>query len=433
MEDQMSLKIELDMLRGVEAVGTTLISFFVPGGSPTGPFTQKLTFEEGTASRIKSKSTRHAVVQALKMIRSKLQLFAPCAPENGLAIFAGECGEDGKSISVCLSDLPQRIRAPLYRCDTHFHIGVIEEMLRHHHTYGFIVFDGSGCLIAAVGANVQKLCWHQAFLPKKHSNGGQSAKRFAHLRLEQRAMFATASEELTRKYLIDPKTSLPWVKGLIVAGSSNFKNELVERLDGRLKAILLDVITVQYGATNGLNEAIRKSESILEGLSVRVERQVLQQLYNCIDRDNDMWCIGLKDTCQALEMGAVKTLVVSEQNAISLCRVRVEGSEGGRRKTFLCHRRDLDDRLKGYVGEDATQVEVESLVEVADTDIQTVSDATPEGKQFCVGFGGLGALLSYSRKHFMNDDLNDVDDDDHDSFGDDTQIMDEEDDEENFM
>ena len=75
--------------------------------------------------------------------------------------------------------------------------GVTTEKPPGHVTkYGVVACDGNGTVIATFtpelepGHRVQVLKKFAVELPKKHSRGGQSALRFAHLRLEKRANYA---------------------------------------------------------------------------------------------------------------------------------------------------------------------------------------------------------------------------------------------------
>ncbi len=53
--------------------------------------------------------------------------------------------------------------------------------------YGFIVMDGSGSLFGTLSGNTREVMHKFTVdLPKKHGRGGQSALRFARLRMEKR-------------------------------------------------------------------------------------------------------------------------------------------------------------------------------------------------------------------------------------------------------
>jgi peptide chain release factor subunit 1 len=63
-------------------------------------------------------------------------------------------------------------------------------------------------------------------LPKKHGRGGQSAMRFARLREEKRHNYLRKVAELSTQHFIT--NDLCNVKGLIIAGSANFKTEVAQ-------------------------------------------------------------------------------------------------------------------------------------------------------------------------------------------------------------
>jgi peptide chain release factor subunit 1 len=61
-------------------------------------------------------------------------------------------------------------------------------------------------------------------LPKKHGRGGQSALRFARLRMEKRHNYVRkVAEVATQLFISNDKAN---IAGLILAGSADFKTEL---------------------------------------------------------------------------------------------------------------------------------------------------------------------------------------------------------------
>jgi peptide chain release factor subunit 1 len=58
--------------------------------------------------------------------------------------------------------------------------------------FGFIIMDGNGSLFATLNGNHREILHKMSVeLPKKHGRGGQSALRFARLRLEKRHNYVT--------------------------------------------------------------------------------------------------------------------------------------------------------------------------------------------------------------------------------------------------
>lgn len=61
-------------------------------------------------------------------------------------------------------------------------------------------------------------------MPKKHNKGGQSSVRFARLRMEKRHNYLRkVCEVATACFISEDK---PNVKGIVLAGSADFKNDL---------------------------------------------------------------------------------------------------------------------------------------------------------------------------------------------------------------
>lgn len=82
-----------------------------------------------------------------------------------------------------------RMHCAKQRC-TYLAVGPDEqtnEHLAHACRYGFIVMDGNGSLFGTLSGNTREVLHKFTVdLPKKHGRGGQSALRFARLRMEKR-------------------------------------------------------------------------------------------------------------------------------------------------------------------------------------------------------------------------------------------------------
>merc|ERR1712045_1056467 len=108
--------------------------------------------------------------------------------------------------------------------------------------FGFIIMDGNGSLFGTVqGSHREILHKFSVDLPNKHGRGGQSALRFARLRLEKRHNYIRKVGELATQFFI-PNGQTPNIKGLIVAGSAELKQDLTNDVDlfaQRLKTIVI--------------------------------------------------------------------------------------------------------------------------------------------------------------------------------------------------
>ena len=121
-------------------------------------------------------------------------------------------------------------------------------MLEDDEKFGFIIIDGNGILFATLqGSNKTVLQRMSVELPKKHGRGGQSAMRFARLRLEKRAAYVLKCCEMAvQNFITDNVVN---VKGIVVGGSAQLKFEMQkdERFDKRLSACILTTVDVSYG------------------------------------------------------------------------------------------------------------------------------------------------------------------------------------------
>ena len=121
-------------------------------------------------------------------------------------------------------------------------------MLEDDEKFGFIIIDGNGILFATLqGSNKTVLQRMSVELPKKHGRGGQSAMRFARLRLEKRAAYVLKCCEMAvQNFITDNVVN---VKGIVIGGSAQLKFEMQndERFDKRLLACILTTVDVSYG------------------------------------------------------------------------------------------------------------------------------------------------------------------------------------------
>lgn len=71
----------------------------------------------------------------------------------------------------------------------------------HVRRYGFIVMDGNGSLYGTLSGNTREILGKFSVeLPKKHGRGGQSALRFARLRMEKRHNYVRKVDSCPRMF-----------------------------------------------------------------------------------------------------------------------------------------------------------------------------------------------------------------------------------------
>ena len=209
-----------------------------------------LADEYGTASNIKSRVNRQSVLGAITSCQQRLKLYSR-VPDNGLVLFTGTVvTDDGKERKLNIDFEPFKpINTSLYLCDNRFHTESLAELLESDSRYGFIVMDGNASLFGTLSGNTRDVLHKFSVeLPKKHGRGGQSALRFARLRLEKRHNYVRKVAETATQVFV-PGGERPNIAGLVLAGSAEFKNELADSdlFDARLKSIVVAVVDVSYG------------------------------------------------------------------------------------------------------------------------------------------------------------------------------------------
>jgi len=403
--------------------GTSMISLIIPPKGKISDVSRKLAEEAGTASNIKSRVNRLSVLGAITSISERLKRYGNNIPANGLVLYCGTImSEDGKEKKLCIDIEPFKpINTSLYLCDNKFHVEPLRELLESDSRFGFIVMDGSGALFATLSGNTRNILYQLTVdLPKKHGRGGQSALRFARLRMEKRHNYLRKVAELAGQFYIT--NDRPNVAGLILAGLADFKKELSESdmFDPRLKKVILAVVDVSYGGENGFNQAIELAAESLSNVKFVQEKKLLSRLMEQIALDTGKYSVGLKETLFALDAGAVETLIVWE--SLDCTRYVLRHPQTSIERVLHLNPEQVKER--SYFVDGGIELDVvtnEPLLEwFADNykkfgaNLEFVTDKSQLGNQFVKGFGGIGGLLRYKLECQLLADVDEekVDDDD---------------------
>ncbi|KAL3523669.1 hypothetical protein ACH5RR_016503 [Cinchona calisaya] len=394
-------------LESARGNGTSMISLIIPPGDQISRVNKMLAEEYGTASNIKSRVNRQSVLAAITSAQQKLKLYNK-VPPNGLVLYTGTViTEDGKEKKVTFAFEPFKpINASLYLCDNKFHTEPLSELLESDEKFGFIVMDGNGTLFGTLSGNTREVLHKFTVdLPKKHGRGGQSALRFARLRMEKRHNYVRKTAELATQFFINPATSQPNVSGLILAGSADFKTELSQSdmFDPRLQAKILNVVDVSYGGENGFNQAIELSAEILANVKFIQEKRLIGKFFEEISQDTGKYVFGVDDTLKALEMGAVETLIVWEN--LDINRYTLKHSVTNEIIVKHLNKDQETDQSNFRDAATSSELEVQDKMPLLEwfaneykkfgCVLEFVTNKSQEGSQFCRGFGGIGGILRY--------------------------------------
>jgi len=418
-------------LQAARGNGTSMISLIIPPGDQISRVNKMLSDEYGTASNIKSRVNRLSVLGAITSTQQRLKLYNKC-PKNGLVIYCGTViTDEGKEKRVNIDFEPFKpINTSLYLCDNKFHTEDLNELLIDDEAFGFIVMDGNGSLYGTVqGSNREVLHKFSVDLPKKHGRGGQSALRFARLRLEKRHNYVRKVAEMATQLFV-PDGQKPNVQGIVLAGSADFKSELMrsDLFDGRLSKIVVKMVDVSYGGLNGFNQAIELSADTLGEVKLMKEKKLLQVFMDQISQDTGRYCFMVDDTLKALELGAAEDLIIWENLEVTRFVLRNSSTS----EETILHLTKEQEANESFFHDKETGVELE-VVEKEEfvewmaenykqygCNLEFVTDRSSEGTQFVKGFGGIGAILRWKvdfieLNHYEEAAALDVKDDDSDS------------------
>ncbi len=346
---------ELELYKGRH---TELITVYISAGYDVNAVQRQLEAEKSTAKNIKSTATRKNVSDALDKIVRELKTFKQ-TPANGVGIFCGNVsqfeGQDDLRIWVVEPPLPLKIR--LYRCDKDFVLDPLREQLQVSEIYGLLVMDRKEATIGVLeGKRIEVLQKMTSGVPSKVRAGGQSSQRFHRITEGlTKEFYKRIADEMKNAFAENPK-----VKGIIVGGPIPTKDEFLdnEYLATPLRAKVIGRLDIGDADEAGLKELVVKAEDLLSQQEVVYEKKLLEKFFQTLGENPDMAAYKYDDVKQALEYGAVETLILTKDY----------------------------DRVKAK--------ELKQMANNISAKIEIVSTDTAEGEQF-FRLSGVGALLRF--------------------------------------
>lgn len=396
MASDYSIMKEVKRLRSIRGSGTQLISVYVPAGFQINEEISKLREEYSQSSNIKSKTTRTNVLAAIDKIIQYLRLYRQ-TPKNGLVVFCGNTsGNESKSeIELFSIEPPSPLNVNIYRCDSTFMLEPLEMILDNRETYCLLVMDGREATIGLLkGAHIQVVRRLNSTAHAKVRKGGQSARRY------ERAI-----EESINDYVKRISESINDIfaqnnfkfKGVLVGGPGPAKENFIKANALNYQIKILGTYDTGYTDDFGLHEIVEKATELLKEEQASKERTVIERFIRERVR-NGLACFGYEDTKKALENKQVDTLIVSDDIQLQMVKYRCPKED----LTFEQLETGGHREEKHTCGSNLDVLEVrdvaEELIELAEKgEVKTtfVSSDSSYGKEFLMGFKGIGALLRY--------------------------------------
>lgn len=402
------LKKKIKTISEYKGQGTQLISLYLPPDADRSSVTKQLTDEMSQSSNIKSAQTRKNVQSALKRITNYLKQIDFKLPETGLVLFSGDVSTNPSKSDVVLLIVvpPIDLTTKLYRCDSSFHITPLEEMLETDEVYGLVVMDKREATVAILRGKLKQILFKEdSNVPGKTKAGGQSAHRFERLRDKYEEEFYKRLGAKLNTFLLEVEN----LKGLIIGGPGLTKHEFIEigDIDHRLKQKILGTVDTSYTDEYGIKELLDRSEDILKESGLVRERKLINRFIEFVAK-NSLAVYGFLDVVEALELGKVSSVLLSENLEWRVLKFQCLGSD----KQFIKvvkNKEEVSQKISDFENNceecDSSKSEFLEEFELYDyflelskninANVELISIDSLEGNQFFETFGGIGAFLRY--------------------------------------
>jgi peptide chain release factor subunit 1 len=396
MKNEYNILREIKRLKSVRGYGTELISVYVPAGFNLAEEVSKLRSEHSQSGNIKSKPVRDHVQSALEKIMQYLRLFRE-TPKNGIAIFCGNISDNpGKTnIELFSMEPPLPLKVNIYRCDSTFLLEPIEDIVGSKDTYVLLVLDGREATVATLkGFHIQVIKKLNSMVHAKVRKGGQSAARYERIIEESIGQYYTRVSDIINSTF---EASQFKIKGLIVGGPGPTKEGFVKQNSLNYQIKILGTFDTGYTDEYGLHELVEKSSELLKEQQAVQERKVIERFMQEIVR-KELATYGYENTRKALEAKQVSTLIINDSLQLDVVKYKCNACGALIEKLELSGHREPKHDDGGTLEIISVNDAIEELIDLADksgADTLFVSSESSYGREFLMGFKGIGALLRY--------------------------------------
>jgi len=385
-------------LKSLRGRHTEFITISVPAGYNLNEISNQIRQEAGTASNIKSKSTRKNVESALAKMDQALKSVA-YTPENGLCMYCGNISEQegATDLKLWMFEPPEPINLRLYRCEQVFLLDHLYGLIEEKDVYGLMAIDSTEASIGfVIGTGIHISTHLTSHVPGKTGKGGQSAQRFERVRSGLLLTFLKQIGEAATKIFEENK----YLKGIIIGGPGPVKDKFAagEFLSNSLKRKILGIKDMSYSGNEGIYDLVNISEDILRNSKITDEKAIIIKFFEHLKKDDGLVVYGFVEIKYALELGAVDKILISEdlpiKNFLLTCNSCDYKEEKITKETSLpSHCPKCKNQLNKTEKTDFIE-ELEEMAISKGASILEVTSESPEGQQF-LQLGGIGAFLRY--------------------------------------
>lgn len=396
MKSDYNIIKEMKRLRSVKGYGTELISVYIPAGYQINEEISRLRQEYSESSNIKSKQTRGNVLGAIDKIIGYLRLFKE-TPKNGIAVFCGNLSDNQSKVDIELFSIepPAPINVNIYRCDSSFLLEPLELILDNKDLYFLIVMDGREATIGTLkGAHIQVIRRLNSTAHAKVRKGGQSARRYERAIEESIGDYVKRISESVNEVFLQNQFK---ITGVILGGPGPAKEGFIKGNTLNYQLKIIGTYDVGYTDEFGLHELVEKAQDLLKEEAASKERKIIEHFMQERVR-NGLATFGYENTKKALDNNQVKTLIISDELELhritykcTSCNKVFEKVEFGEERQ---KKHDCNGTLEVVKAEDIVE-ELINQAELSSVEVVFVTSESSYGKEFTLGYHGLGAILRY--------------------------------------
>ena len=392
----------IEELQDFEGSGTQLVTIYIPEEKLLSDVVAHVTQEHSEASNIKSKQTRTNVQDALKSIKDRLRYY-DTTPKHGMVLFSGAVNTGGgrsDMVTRVLESPPTPIQSFRYHCDSDFLTEPLEGMLEDKGMFGLVVLDRREANVGWLkGKRVEAVKSAESLVPGKQRKGGQSAQRFARLRLEAIDNFYQEVAGMANDLFVSKRHELD---GVLVGGPSPTKDEFIDGdyLHHELQDQVLGKFDVAYTDESGLKDLVDSASEVLADQEIVQDKRQMEEFFENLNTGQEA-TYGFDRTRRNLIMGAVDRLLISEDLREDV--VTYVCDEGHEDYELLDTRHDTpEDHECSECGHSAEVSEredaIEHLMTIAEqrgSETKFISTDFEKGEQLYDAFGGIAGILRY--------------------------------------
>jgi peptide chain release factor subunit 1 len=404
----------INKLGNITGHGTELVTVYIPPRRPIYDIVSQLKNEAGTASNIKSDLTRNHVQDALSRTVEHLKLYKE-PPENGLVIFCGAI-PTGKGIGTEKIEIysvvpPKAVQINLYRCDDHFWIEHLKDMMKDDKVIGILSLDtqeaGFGILTGDRWEVVESLT---SGVAGKHRQGGQSARRFERLRDNELNEYYHRVADYAQKIFIDEYD----VKGIIIGGPGPTKEGFIreEYLDYRLQNNVIAVLDSSYSGSEGVRELIDKvnDQGIMSDYRLMEEKKIVKRFISEVYSGKGLGIYGIYDVINSLKNGFADLVIVTDDITILRLEIKCNKCQNTQEKfiernELISLKQELTSSTCSTCGSQDLEVSDQDIIEyleelslMSGSRLEVISGKTEEGTQLA-SLGKIGAILRFKQNN----------------------------------